>query len=277
MSHRISPMSDVTTSPVTTSEIDNVFGDGRSGGALLPAATATAEWRRYLGFLRRPVLPETVGDAAQPAKASLRMLGLDLIIMTAFIGVLMAIVATGVELPENLNSTLEMNLLTVALVVVVAPVMEEVVFRSWLSGKPGYLVALGVLVASGLVAAMFAASNTGDDAQMRAGGAVIAGLLVAAAILFALRKRPPMRWFRTFFPALFWVSTLAFALVHLFNYTEGASAILLPLVLPQFVLGSMAAYVRVHYGLSFAIGLHAAHNGFALGIAALAMSAGLEG
>ncbi|MBD2843484.1 CPBP family glutamic-type intramembrane protease [Erythrobacter rubeus] len=266
-------MSDTTTSPVTPSEIENVFGDGRDARAMLPAPTARAEWSRYLAFLQRPVLPEVVGAGAQPLKVTARILGLDLLIMTAFISVLMLIVAIGFELPDNLNSTLEMNLTTVALVVVVAPIMEELVFRSWLSGRPGYLLAFAVLIASGLVAAMMGASNTGEEAQLAVGISMLVGLVLAAASLFALRRRPPMRWFRKLFPVLFWLSTLSFALVHLFNYTEGALAILLPLVLPQFVLGSMAAYLRVHYGLIWAIVLHAAHNGFAIGVAALAMTA----
>ena len=79
-----------------------------------------------------------------------------------------------------------------------------------------------------------------------------------------------MGWFSKTFPFFFWFSTLAFALVHLWNFEEGSLAVLLPLVLPQFILGSMLGYIRVRFALWAAILLHAAHNATALSLAALA-------
>ena len=215
------------------------------------------------------------------AKGTLRILALDLMIIAAIIIVLMSVVAFGIELPENLNSTLEMNLTTAFLIVVLAPVLEEIVFRSWLSGRPAILSALAILVAGlvlgPLVAGIFFPPTEGG-LGLGATLTILVGLLIAvvgaitAAIM--LRGRPAPSWFAALFPAFFWLSCVAFALIHLLNYTEGTLAILLPLLIPQFILGTLAAYVRVHYGLIFAIALHAAHNGFALGVAALAMQAG---
>jgi membrane protease YdiL (CAAX protease family) len=54
------------------------------------------------------------------------------------------------------------------------------------------------------------------------------------------------------------------------NFDEGSLAILLPLVLPQFILGMMLGYLRVRFALWAAILLHAAHNATALAIAAIA-------
>ena len=62
---------------------------------------------------------------------------------------------------------------------------------------------------------------------------------------------------------IFWLTVLMF----------GSLAILLPLVLPQFILGMLLGYVRVRIGLWSAILLHAAHNATALSIAALATGA----
>ena len=244
---------------------------GQSNGAL-SVQSARAEWRDYLAFLKRPVLPQQPPLPRNAVAGTARMLGLDLLIMTVFITVLLTIVGLGFDLPENLNSTLELNATTIVLVVIVAPVLEELVFRSWLSGKPGYLVAIGLLIVSGVAAAAFGVSLTGESAQAGIALSMLVGFLLATIAVVVLRNRPALGWFRTIFPGLFWLSTLAFALVHLLNYTEGALAILLPLVLPQFVLGSMAAYVRVQYGLVWAILLHAAHNGFAIGVAAIAMT-----
>jgi hypothetical protein len=98
-----------------------------------------------------------------------------------------------------------------------------------------------------------------------------AGALLAALALTLLRNRGPMRWFSAIFPLLFWIATLSFALVHLANFDKGSLAVLLPLVLPQLVLGMLVGYLRVRIGLWAAILLHAAHNATALTIAGLAM------
>lgn len=274
-------MTDMTTSPISApkspAEIDAVFGDGTTKDpALAPSQTAREEWRRFARYVKRPVLPDAMARRSDAVSGTLRMLGLDLAIMTVFIGTLMLIVAAGFDLPENLNSTLDMNMTTVLLVVVLAPLLEEAVFRSWLSGRPRYLGAFAALLAAGVIAAIAGASVGGDTGTAIGGLAVLAGLVAAVVAMVLLWKRQPPGWFRTAFPVLFWLSSLAFSLVHLMNYTEGALYVLLPLVIPQLILGTMAAYVRVQFGLIFAILLHALHNGFALSLAALAMSAGME-
>ena len=48
---------------------------------------------------------------------------------------------------------------------------------------------------------------------------------------------------------------------------------LLPLVLPQFILGAMLGYLRVHYGLWTAIALHMIHNGLIITIVLAASKA----
>ena len=89
-------------------------------------------------------------------------------------------------------------------------------------------------------------------------------------LFWTARHRPAMRWFAGLFPLFYWLSTLAFACVHLFNFEEGALFVLLPLVLPQFVLGALLGYMRVTYGLGTSIALHALHNGTAMALVALA-------
>ena len=100
--------------------------------------------------------------------------------------------------------------------------------------------------------------------------AIIAAPIAAIILL----KKPVPRLFSRGFPVFFWLSSIAFALVHLANYTEGALWILLPLVVPQLVLSTMLGYVRVHYGLLFAMALHALHNGILFSLAMLGKAAG---
>lgn len=261
----------MTTSPETRTEIETVFGDG--GNVALPRpASASGEWRAFGRFVKNPALPDVITSPQSGLIATLRMLSLDLVFLLVFVAVLLALVAFGIELPENLNSTLELDAATILLIVIGAPVIEEVVFRGWLSGRPRYLIIFPILLVTGVIAAMQGVSKTGDAAQLGVGLTVFGGLAVSAIALFVLWKRAVPGWYQTIFPGAFWLSSAAFALVHFANYTEGALLVLLPLVLPQFVLGSMAAYLRVHYGLWTAIALHAAHNGIAIGIASLAMA-----
>lgn len=230
-----------------------------------PAPTLAEEWRRLGRFVRRPALPETsVREGALTVLA--RVFALDVLAMLALILAAMVAVAAGVYIPETALAGIEFTPVIVLLVVVVAPVLEELVFRGWLSGRPGVLLAL---LALGLGAAGFGAVHA---TQPLAGFAVLVGGAVAAiAALVLLRRRAAMGWFAAFFPLFYWISVIAFALVHLWNFDEGSLLILLPLVLPQFILGMLLGYVRVQVGLWAAILLHAAHNSAALSIAALAM------
>lgn len=267
----------MTTSPSSPAAIEAVFGDGDLRDVTLrPAQTMRGEWRRFSTFLRRPELPGETAPTGAAARGMGRMIALDLIIMGALIAILMTLVAFGVELPDNLNARLDLTPGTIALIVIAAPVLEELVFRSWLSGKPGYLLAFAILLASAGVAAIQGVSKTGQEAQLGVGLSILGGLVLALIALIALRKRPAMRWFAALFPMFFWLSAGGFALFHLLNYTEGALWALLPLLLPQFILGTIAAYNRVNYGLWTAMVTHAAHNGFAISLALLAIAAGTE-
>ena len=87
------------------------------------------------------------------------------------------------------------------------------------------------------------------------------GLAVAAVMLFTLRRRDPLGWFRRHFTWFFYGSALLFAAVHLTNFSvaEGSPA-LAALVLPQFVLALILGYLRVHRGLLAGTALHMLHN-----------------
>jgi hypothetical protein len=75
-----------------------------------------------------------------------------------------------------------------------------------------------------------------------------------------------MPFFRRHFRWFYFLSTLAFASVHLTNFTEGNALILLPLTLPQLLLGLILGYARVQFGLWADVLLHAAHNSLFVGL-----------
>ena len=230
------------------------------------SAPAPGTPSHVLAFLTRPRLPER---ASGPGIAVLREVGrlylLDIAIMAVLAVVALLVVTVGFDLPANQLEGLEFDAETIALIVIGAPVFEELAFRSWLSGRPGHILAL-IVVAGGLIAAI-----TFDDTRpIVAMVLAFASLIAGAMLLYWGRLRGPMRWFAAAFPVIFYLATLAFALVHLFNYTEGALYVLLPLVVPQFVAGALFGYARVQYGLWAAILLHALHNGGAVLLIVLA-------
>ena len=150
--------------------------------------------------------------------------------------------------------------------VIAAPLLEEIAFRGWLSGRPAHVFGLLAIVSAlgSLVTLVALSEATGVGVLFPAMALVVFFLGLAAVIFWQWRCRPAMGWFAKTFPLFYWLSTAGFACVHLLNFDEGSLYVLLPLVLPQFVTGSILGYLRVHYGLWAAMLLHALHNGTAM-------------
>lgn len=223
------------------------------------AGRAPAAWRRWAGFVRRPTLPDRadLGFAAG-IKAVLPLYGLDLAIMAVLFGALGAAVALGFQMPEHMLGEFALTPLLVIGIVAGAPIGEEIVFRGWLSGRPGHVLGAATLV--GAIALFMAGGRNAATAgaELWSFGA-LGALALAALVVFLLRGRPAMRWFQRHFAWFFWASALLFAAVHLTNFAAAGPA-LLPLVLPQFALALLLGYVRVTRGLWSSILLHMLHN-----------------
>ena len=89
--------------------------------------------------------------AARPchvARAVLRMLGLDLAVMAVLITLATIVVAVGIELPATALENMDISWLVVALVVIAAPLLEEIAFRGWLSGRPAHVFGLLAIVSA---------------------------------------------------------------------------------------------------------------------------------
>ena len=260
-------------SPNTPGQDPIGSGDADLAEQVPAPANVVGEWTRFGTWMRSPALPDMSRDHGSAALATTRILLLDLAIMMVLIAALAAASAAGFELPENVNNSLEPDVWAILLVVVLAPLMEELIFRSWLAGHPPVMAAVAVcLVGFGggaLVATLIDPEGT-MPALMIIGPAI--ALIAAPASAVLLLKKPVPHLYTRMFPVFFWLSSLAFAMVHLTNYTElswSMLVIILPLVLPQLVLGTMLSYLRVHHGLIPAIALHAAHNGILFSLAML--------
>jgi hypothetical protein len=151
--------------------------------------------------------------------------------------------------------------LLLAMIAIGAPLIEETLFRSWLSGRPGHIGALiGLLLTLGLT--WWTIGDGRSVARdLAALGVLLAGLGVSAWWLWSRRARPAMGWFQRHFAWFYYGTTAVFAAAHMTNFVQGMSWAVLPLTLPQFVVGLMLGHLRVRYGLWASVLLHTAHNG----------------
>jgi membrane protease YdiL (CAAX protease family) len=222
-----------------------------------------AEWREFVAFLRRPVLPQRVtGIRFAALGATLRLFALDLLLMGLLIAVAALATALGFHLPENAIDGLDLGPLWLTIIIVVAPLGEELVFRSWLSGRPGHVTAVIALLVG--IALPVISGPQGHPVLVL--GSVAVAVLVATGLLFWLRRHPPFPWFSRHFAWFYAASALLFASVHLTNYTQGASLVLLVLVIPQLIAGMILGYARITYGLWSDMLLHMLHNGLLISL-----------
>jgi membrane protease YdiL (CAAX protease family) len=224
-----------------------------------------AEWRDFAAFLRRPVLPQRVtGIRLAAVGATLRLFALDLLVMALLIGTASLASKLGYHLPENAIDKLKLGPGWLLLIIVVLPIGEELTFRAWLSGRPGHVTAIAVLAAAGALAFL----SSPQAYPILAAGSLVIGIVLAAGLLFWLRHHPPFPFFSRHFRWFYFVGALLFAAAHLGNY-DGAALVLLPLVIPQLLVGLILGYTRVTYGLWSDILLHMMHNGLLIGLVVL--------
>ena len=141
-----------------------------------------------------------------------------------------------------------------------APVLEELVYRGWLTGRTAALrFASYGFVAQGLfVAALFTDAAAASMLALGAAGLVFAGLVQWLAT--QERDSAVPAWFTRNFHWFVWGSTLLFGLIHLGNYEPLTHPLGVLVVLPQTIGGLLLAYTRTRLGLRAAMLHHAAYN-----------------
>lgn len=143
---------------------------------------------------------------------------------------------------------------------ILAPVLEELAFRGWLTGRIAALrfAAYGFAALALFIAALFV------DPDYGAPMSVAGSLLVFAGLIHWSRTRrrdtAVPAWFTRHFRWIVWGSALVFGLIHLGNYEPLTHPLGLLVVLPQTIGGLLLAYTRTRLGLGAAIAHHAAYN-----------------
>lgn len=229
------------------------------------------EWSSLFAFLCKPILSDRINSSfISGLSAITKILVLDVLAMFGLVVIAALGMMAGIEIPRTSLAELALTPTLVLSIILFAPILEESIFRSWLTGQPRYLVLLAVFI-------IISAFNTmADDFFTLSGpksilGAVnILGVCLGIVLAATFWKRATPIWYRKKFWISYWLSATIFALVHLFNYTGYSILTLVPFVLPQFVLGALLGYLRCKYGLWASFALHAAHNSIILSIVLLA-------
>lgn len=152
---------------------------------------------------------------------------------------------------------------------VLAPLLEELVFRSWLTGR---IAALRFAACGFAALALMLAGVSLLPDHARTLGWAGAGVALAGLVHWGLtREREPMRAvppaFIRHFGWILWAQALLFGLIHLGNYAAPASPLGVLVVMPQVLGGLLLAYIRTRAGLAAGIAYHAGYNGLVLAAA----------
>lgn len=233
----------------------------RDASSALTVRTVVDFYRDVWMFARRPTpayVSLTFGPVFLFAFAALLALDLGLATGTLYLEAGIANLAN-YDFPDAIEEdlTLAEDLL---LTVLLAPIIEEALFRGWLRGDiAGLRFAAAVWIA---VLLMTVASYTQEQFSTPL---VIVGLaiLIAGLAHWSMTRQRDTHvpaWFEAHFGKFVWGSTLAFGLVHLGNFEEITGALDLVLVSSQTVGGLILAYTRTRLGLGAAIAQHAAFN-----------------
>jgi membrane protease YdiL (CAAX protease family) len=227
---------------------------------------APAVWRDFAAFLRRPVLLEqATGIRFAAVGGTLKLFALDLILMALLLGLIGVASALGFKAPENDIDKLSLTPIALTAIVVILPIGEEIAFRCWLSGRAGHTVASLVFV---IGVAILVISGPQPHPVLVLGDILITATVAWAAV-FWLRHRAAMSVFKRHFAWFYFASSLVFALEHLSNYSQIPGLMLLPLVVPQLLVGLILGYARTKYGLWSDMLLHMMHNGVLISLVVL--------
>ena len=141
-----------------------------------------------------------------------------------------------------------------------APVLEELVYRGWLTGRIAALrfAAYGFAAEAIFIGALFVPSDIALTLGLAGVAVALAGLVHWS--LTRDRDTAVPEWFTRHFHWFVWGSTLLFGLMHLGNYEPLAHPLGVLVVLPQTIGGLLLAYTRTRLGLGAAMMHHAAYN-----------------
>lgn len=203
----------------------------------------------YIGFNRKIDVYE------------LLLLGGVYILCAFFLGIIIKVycVITHIQSTVGHLDIANDTFLSSILIVVLAPIKEEAQLRLLLRPKkPNLLLFNAVML---LTSVIFIYHEKWQQAI------IYLSIIVLFSLFFIFLKKQIKLLYSKYFSFIFYFSASLFALLHVSNYDGDSLYIklgILILVAPQFVLGVITAYLRVKYGLKYAILFHMTNNLLAL-------------
>ncbi|MFM7378147.1 MAG: type II CAAX prenyl endopeptidase Rce1 family protein [Erythrobacter sp.] len=149
---------------------------------------------------------------------------------------------------------------------VIAPLLEELAFRGWLTGRIAALrfAACGFLAMALMLAGVALVPEHGRLLAWAGAGVALAGLAHWSLTRDRADARAVPPAFIRHFGAIVWAQALLFGAIHLGNYDALASPLGLAVVLPQVLGGLLLAYIRTRAGLVAGMAYHAGYNAVVL-------------
>lgn len=157
--------------------------------------------------------------------------------------------------------------------VILAPLIEELLFRSWMGIKWGILIVLPFLLWGVSLAIFVSEKSLAFQYDVMCMAAISALLIVYGRAYWRTAKleHHHEKAVERVFPFIFWVTAAVFGLVHLSNFKlENIGLLGVIIILPQFFVGAVLGYVRMRYGFISAILFHAGYNGILISLSLLA-------
>jgi membrane protease YdiL (CAAX protease family) len=218
--------------------------------------------RDLLAFIRSPVIGARATWQDDRAVDVAWLFLLNCLIILAIATILFPMMMIfGVEMSSDMSDLFKRPVGQIMLfVVVIGPILEELMFRIWISGTPRLLIGFLGLIAwlgGSLILNHFGLIGSGQIA------AIILIAIISIAVLVGLIrfwKSSVPNFYIRIFPFVFWGQALLFGFVHIFNYAGDNPVALLPFILPQLVGGLIWGYARIRYGWWSNIVMHMAYN-----------------
>lgn len=225
--------------------------------------------RDILSFVLRPTLTDQRHRLGKTAVVLfLGVVALDFLLDMILQGMLTSADGVLVDLPQQAESTLT-PLQAILSLVILAPLVEEAMFRGWMSGRKASIRFAVWGIAAMLVAMSGELPQTQDYLPLVIFAAFgLAGIGFGQWLMTYAKDSDVPGWFTRNFHWLVWGSAAIFGLFHLANYMGALSPGHLLVSAPAICGGLLLAYTRTRFGLRAAILHHAIYNAVYLGVEA---------
>ena len=171
------------------------------------------------------------------------------------------------ELTGSLNS-LQQNkspFVFALLLILIAPIREELYYRLFLKFTPAFLAVSFTIFCHQLISKKWYHVTIYDTEVYPFFRLVLAILFAVVFYLIISHKSIESRissFFGNYFKWIFWFSCVCFAYSHSHYFTDNTfNTLWMPiLILPQLILGVSLGYMRIKYGMVYAVLLHVFYN-----------------